>query len=159
MVFALGFISYFVSGGIGGLFLGQTALDVYLHDTYFVVGHFHIIMGLAAAFATFAGTYFWFPKFTGRMMDEGLGKTHFWLTFIGGYIMFISMHLQGLAGHPRRYPDTETFDFLQPLMSLHQLITAAALVTAAAQLIFVINLLWSIKNGKVAGDNPEPANR
>lgn len=154
MIFALGFISYFVSGGIGGLFLGQTGLNMYLHDTYFVVGHFHIIMGLAAVFATFAGTYFWFPKFTGRKMHEGLGKIHFWLTFIGGYIMFISMHLQGLAGHPRRYPDTETFDFLQPLMPLHQLITAAALVTAAAQMIFVFNLLWSIKNGQEAGDNP-----
>ena len=87
-------------------------------------------------------------------MNEGLGKIHFWLTFIGGYIMFISMHLQGLAGHPRRYPDTETFDFLQPLMSLHELITVTALATAAAQLIFLFNLLWSIKNGQEAGDNP-----
>ncbi len=154
MVFALGFISYFVSGGIGGLFLGQAGLDIHLHDTYFVVGHFHIIMGMAAAFGTFAGTYFWFPKCTGRKMNEGLGQIHFWLTFIGGYIMFISMHLQGLAGHPRRYPDIETFDFLQPLMPLHELITVAALVTAAAQLIFLINLLWSIKNGEAAGDNP-----
>jgi cytochrome c oxidase subunit 1 len=154
MMFALGFISYFVTGGVGGLFLGQTAMDLYLHDTYFVVGHFHVIMGMSAIFATFVGTYFWFPKMFGRMLDEGLGKVHFWLTFIGGYLVFVTMHIQGFVGHPRRYPDTLTFEFLRPLDPVHTFITAAAIMLAAAQFVFLFNLLWSMKNGKKAEQNP-----
>lgn len=154
MLFALAFVSYFVTGGVGGLFLGQTGLDLYLHDTYFVVGHFHVIMGMSAVFAIFAGTYFWFPKMFGRMMDEGLAKIHFWLTFIGGYLVYVTMHIQGFAGHPRRYPDTQTFEFLRPLDTLHVFITAAALMLAAAQFIFLFNVLWSLRNGKKAEQNP-----
>jgi len=154
MLFALAFVSYFVTGGVGGLFLGQTGLDLYLHDTYFVVGHFHMIMGMGAIFATFSATYFWFPKMFGRMLDEGLAKVHFWLTFIGGYLVYVTMHIQGFAGHPRRYPDTQTYEFLRPLDGMHVFITAAAFMLAAAQVIFVLNLLWSMKNGKKAEQNP-----
>ncbi len=154
MLFALGFISLFVSGGIGGLFLGQPALDLYLHDTYFVVGHFHLIMGLAAVFGVFVGTYFWYPKMFGRRLNETLGKAHFWMTFLGGYAIFVPMHFLGLAGHPRRYPDTTGFQFLKALQSTHEFITWAAAFTAAGQLIFLFNFFWSLKKGEPAGDNP-----
>ena len=154
ILFALGFVSYFVTGGVGGLFLGQTGLDLYLHDTYFVVGHFHLIMGMGAIFATFTATYFWFPKIYGRLMDEGLGKIHFWLTFVGGYLVFVTMHLQGFSGHPRRYPDTLTFDFLRPMDPVHLFITVASLMLAAAQFIFLFNFIWSRRRGKVADRNP-----
>lgn len=154
MLFALGFVSYFVTGGIGGLFLGQPFIDVYLHDTYFVVGHFHLIMGMGAIFGTYAAVYFWFPKMFGRMMDEGLAQVHFWLTYIGGYLVFVTMHIQGLAGHPRRYPDTGSFDFLQPIDHMHTFITAAAYMLAAGQVLFLFNFLWSLRQGKMAADNP-----
>jgi cytochrome c oxidase subunit 1 len=154
MLFALGFISLFVSGGIGGLFLGQPALDLYLHDTYFVVGHFHLIMGVAAVFGVFIGTYFWFSKMFGRQLDETLGKIHFWFTFLGGYAIFVPMHFMGLAGHPRRYADTTAFQFLQPLGGLHQFITWAAWFTALGQVVFLVNFFWSLKKGKKAEENP-----
>ena len=154
MLFSLGFVSLFVSGGIGGLFLGQASLDLYLHDTNFVVGHFHVIMGLAAVFGVFAGTYFWFPKMFGRVMSETLGKVHFWLSFLGGYAIFVPMHLQGIAGHPRRYPDTTAFQFLGSLQGLHVFITVAAVVTAAAQLVFLANFFWSLRRGLVVERNP-----
>ena len=102
-LFCLGFISMFVSGGVSGFFLAQPSIDIYLHATYFVVGHFHMVMGVAAIFGVFAGTYFWFPKMTGRMMNETLGKLHFWLTFIGTYCIFMPFHYLGLAGNVRRY--------------------------------------------------------
>src|SRR5271157_879650 len=105
MLFALGFVSLFVTGGLSGLFLAQTALDLYLHDAYFVVAHFHLIMGVAEIFGMFAGLYFWFPKMFGRFMNEGIGKVHFWLTFIGVYAIFMPMHFLGLAGNPRRYSE------------------------------------------------------
>ena len=105
MLFALGFVSLFVSGGLSGIFLAQPAVDQYLHDTYFVVAHFHLIMGVAAIFGIFAATYFWFPKMFGRMMNEGLGKLHFWVTFVGVYCIFMPMHFIGIMGHPRRYAD------------------------------------------------------
>ena len=98
MLFALGFVSLFVTGGISGIFLGQPALDLYFHDTYFVVGHFHMIMGVAAIFGMFAGTFYWFPKMFGRMMNETLGKIHFYATFIGVYSIFTPMHFVGLLG-------------------------------------------------------------
>jgi cytochrome c oxidase subunit 1 len=154
MLFALGFVSLFVSGGIGGLFLGQPALDLYLHDTYFVVGHFHLIMGLAAVFGALVATYFWFPKMFGRYLNETLGKVHFWVTFLGGYAIFVPMHLMGLAGHPRRYADTTAFQFLKPLDSLHGFITWAALITAAGQILFLVNFFWSLKRGRKAEENP-----
>jgi len=152
-LFALGFISMFVSGGVSGFFLAQPSIDIMLHATYFVVGHFHLVMGVAAMFGIFAGTYFWFPKMTGRMMNETLGKIHFWLSFVGAYCIFMPFHYLGMAGNVRRYssfPD----DFLQPLIPVHRFITVAALLTGAAQLIFLYNLIHSRFWGKPAPDNP-----
>ena len=152
MLFALGFVSLFVSGGITGLFLGQTSIDIQLHDTYFVVGHFHLIMGVAAIFGMFAGTYFWFPKMFGKMMHEGMGKIHFFLTFIGVYAIFIPMHIMGVAGATRRYafhynPVTgEGLQYLAPMTTLTGLVSYAAIITMAAQLIFLA--IWFIAGGK-----------
>lgn len=154
MLFALGFLSVFVTGGLSGLFLGQPALDQYFHDTYFVVAHFHIIMGVAAIFGIFAATVYWFPVMFGRMMDERLGKLHFYLTFIGVYTIFLPMHFVGIAGNPRRYADFTSFEFLKPLMPLHRSITHAAYFTAMAQLIFLFNLFRSMKYGAMAPANP-----
>jgi len=152
-LFALGFISMFVSGGVSGLFLAQPSIDIYLHATYFVVGHFHMVMGVASLFGVFAGTYFWFPKMTGRMMNETLGKVHFWLTFVGAYCIFMPFHYLGLAGNVRRYA-AFTDDFLIPLIPVHRFITYAAIITGAAQFIFLYNLIHSHFWGKKASDNP-----
>jgi cytochrome c oxidase subunit 1 len=154
MLFALGFVSLFVSGGISGIFLGQPALDLYLHDTYFVVGHFHMIMGVAAIFGMFAGTFYWFPKMFGRMMNETMGKIHFYLTFIGVYAIFTPMHVLGIVGNPRRYADFKEFEFMRDAMSVHTFMTHAALFTGAVQLLFLINLFWSMYKGAKATDNP-----
>jgi cytochrome c oxidase subunit 1 len=152
-LFALGFISMFVSGGVSGFFLAQPSIDIMLHATYFVVGHFHMVMGVAAMFGIFAATYFWFPKMSGRMMNETLGKIHFWLSFAGTYCIFMPFHYLGIAGNIRRYssfPD----DFLQPLIPVHRWITVAALITGVGQLIFLYNLIHSRFWGKPAPDNP-----
>ena len=154
MLFALGFVSLFVTGGLGGLFLNQPSTDIFLHDTYFVVAHFHLIMGVAAIFGIFAGSYFWFPKMFGRLMNETLGKIHFWLTFVGVYAIFMPMHFLGMEGNPRRYPELTGFDFLEPLQSLHLFISTAAFITIGAQLLFVFNLFWSLFRGQKAGMNP-----
>ncbi|MEW5975272.1 MAG: cbb3-type cytochrome c oxidase subunit I [Acidobacteriota bacterium] len=153
-LYAIGFVSLFVSGGLTGLFLGQTSLDLQLHDTYFPVGHFHMIMGVAAIFGIFAGTYYWFPKMFGRMMNETLGKLHFWLTFVGVYAIFLPMHNLGLMGHPRRYAQSTDFQFLAGAQPYHVLITIAAIITATAQLIFLINFFWSLFKGKKSSVNP-----
>src|ERR1700751_5528686 len=123
MLFALGFVSLFVTGGISGIFLGQPALDLYFHDTYFVVGHFHMIMGVAAIFGMFAGTFYWFPKRFGKRMNEPLGKIHFWITFVGVYCIFMPMHYLGIAGNPRRYPDFKEFEFMGHSMPVHMFMT------------------------------------
>jgi cytochrome c oxidase subunit 1 len=160
MLFAIGFVSLFVSGGITGLFLGQTSIDIPLHDTYFVVGHFHLIMGVAAIFGMFAGTYFWFPKMFGKMMNEGLGKLHFFLTFIGVNCIFIPMHIMGMAGATRRYsfhfnPVTgEGLHYLSNMTPLTRFVSYAAFITIAGQLIFLVNLVWSWAKGRRAPDNP-----
>src|SRR3984893_18057410 len=154
MLFALGFVSLFVSGGISGIFLGQPALDLYFHDTYFVVGHFHMIMGVAAIFGMFAGTFYWFPKMFGKMMNEPMGKLHFYCTFIGVYAIFTPMHYLGIAGNPRRYSDFSNVEYLSPLMPVHHFMTYAAYFTAAVQIIFVINLFWSMAKGPKAPMNP-----
>jgi len=153
MLFSIGFVSLFVTGGLSGIFLAQPALDSYLHATYFVVGHFHMVMGVAAIFAMFAGTYFWFPKMFGRMMNETLGKIHFWFTFVGAYCIFMPMHFLGLEGNPRRY--SEFIDeFLKPLIPVHEFMTISALITGAAQFIFLFNLFWSMFKGEKASTNP-----
>ena len=152
-LFCLGFISVFISGGISGFYLAQPSLDTYLHATYFVVAHFHFVMAVASLFGVFAGTYFWFPKMFGRMMNETLGKWHFWLTFLGVYCVFMPMHYLGLVGNVRRY-SAFVDDYLAPLIPVHKFITIAALLTGAAQLIFFGNLIWSRFRGPIAPENP-----
>jgi cytochrome c oxidase subunit I len=152
-LFCLGFVSVFVTGGLSGFFLSQPSIDTYLHGTYFVVGHFHFVMGVAAMFGIFAGTYYWFPKMFGRMMNETLGKWHFALTFIGVYATFMPMHWLGLEGNVRRYSSFPS-DYMHGSLPLHRFITYSALFLGAAQLIFLVNLLWSRFRGPVAPDNP-----
>ena len=154
MLFAVGFVSLFVSGGLSGPFLAQPTLDIPLHDTAFVVGHFHLIMGVAAIFGIFAATYYWFPKMFGRMMNENMGKIHFWFTFIGTYCIFMPMHYLGMAGQPRRYSQFTEVAYLHHLIPLNRFLTYAAIVTISAQLVFVINLFWSMFKGQKATDNP-----
>src|SRR5437660_2440617 len=153
MMFSLGFVSLFVTGGISGIFLGQPALDLYFHDTYFVVGHFHMIMGVAAIFGMFAGTFYWFPKMFGRMMNETWGKVHFWFTFVGVYCIFMPMHFIGIQGAIRRY-STWTDNYLIPMIPVHKFMTLWALITGAAQFIFLINVFWSMFKCEKASVNP-----
>ena len=152
-LFALGFISLFISGGVSGFFLAQPSIDIMLHATYFVVGHFHLVMAVAAIFGIFAGTYFWFPKVTGRMMNETLGKVHFWLTFVGAYCIFMPFHYLGIAGNVRRY-QAFVDDYLVGLIPLHRFITVAALITGVVQFIFLYNLIHSGFRGEKASLNP-----
>jgi cytochrome c oxidase subunit 1 len=154
MLFAIGFVSLFVTGGISGPFLAQPVLDIYLHETYFVIAHFHLIMGVASIFGIFAATYYWAPKMFGRMMNETLGKMHFWLTFIGAYAIFMPMHYYGMAAGLRRYSQSTEVAYIHNLLPLQQFITYAAFVTIASQLLFVINLFWSMFRGEKASDNP-----
>src|SRR5688572_26086134 len=153
-LFSLGFVSLFVSGGITGIFLAQPSVDLPLHDTSFVVAHFHLVMGVAAIFGMFAGTFYWFPKMFGRMMDETMGKIHFWITLVGVYCIFFPMHFMGFAGQPRRYADISSYKFLADMPPLHLFITVAAFITAAAQLIFLFNIFWSMAKGRKAEKNP-----
>ncbi len=154
MLFAIGFVSLFVSGGLSGLFLAQPAVDNRLHATYYVVAHFHLVMGVAAIFGIFAATYFWFPKMFGRMMSEPLGKIHFWITFAGAYCVFMPMHFIGIAGAIRRYADYTGVGFLGPFQPVHLFMTIAAMITAAGQVIFFVNFFWSMKKGAMAEENP-----
>jgi len=154
MLYAVGFVSLFVSGGLSGPFLAQPTLDIPLHDTAFVVGHFHLIMGVAAIFGMFAGTYYWFPKMFGRMMNETWGRIHFVITLIGTYCIFMPMHYLGMAGQPRRYSQFTELNYLHNLIPLNTFITYAAIITISAQFIFVINLFWSMFKGPKASDNP-----
>jgi cytochrome c oxidase subunit I len=154
MLYAIGFVSLFVSGGLSGPFLAQPVLDIQLHDTYFVVGHFHLIMGVAAIFGIFAATYYWFPKMFGRMMNDRMAKIHFWVSFVGTYAVFMPMHYYGMAAALRRYSQSTEVAYMRELLPLQQFITAAAIVTIAGQFIFLFNLFWSMKYGKKASDNP-----
>jgi cytochrome c oxidase subunit I len=154
MLFAIGFVSLFVSGGLSGPFLAQPVLDIPLHDTYFVVGHFHLIMGVAAIFGIFAATYYWFPKMFGRMMNERLGQIHFFITLAGTYAIFMPMHYLGLAGQTRRYSQFTEVAYQTKLIPLQTFMTYAAFVTIAVQLVFLFNLFWSMFKGPKASDNP-----
>ncbi len=154
MLYAIGFVSLFVSGGLSGPFLAQPVLDIQLHDTYFVVGHFHLIMGVAAIFGIFAATYYWFPKMFGRMMNETWGKVHFFVTLAGTYAIFMPMHYLGMAGQTRRYSQFTEVAYQTKLLPLQTFMTYAAIITIAAQFIFVINLFWSMFKGPKASDNP-----
>ena len=154
MLFAIGFVSLFVTGGISGPFLAQPVLDIYLHETYFVIAHFHLIMGVASIFGIFAATYYWFPKMFGRMMNETLGKLHFWLTFIGAYAIFMPMHYYGMSAGLRRYSQSTEVAYILKLLPLQRFISIAAFITIGSQFIFLFNLFWSMWKGKKASDNP-----
>jgi len=154
MLFAIGFVSLFVAGGITGLVLGQSSLDLPMHDTYFVTAHFHLVMGVASIFGMFAAIYFWFPKMFGRMMSERLGRLHFWVTFIGVYCIFVPMHTMGIVGMPRRFAQFTEYEFLATLHPLVVFVSIAAIATVIVQLLFYFNLVWSLFKGKKAGPNP-----
>src|SRR6266481_406689 len=154
MLFAIGFVSLFVSGGLSGPFLAQPTLDIPLHDTAFVIAHFHLIMGVASIFGIFAATYYWFPKMFGRMMNETLAKLHFWLTFVGAYAIFMPMHYYGMSAGLRRYSQSTEVAYILKLLPLQRFITIAAFITIASQFIFVVNLFWSMFKGAKANDNP-----
>ncbi|MBT5699507.1 MAG: cytochrome c oxidase subunit I [Flavobacteriales bacterium] len=158
MLFTIGFVSTFLTGGLTGLILGDSALDINVHDTYFVVGHFHIVMGLSAIYGMFAGVYHWFPKMYGRMMNKKLGYLHFWVTFICAYGVFFPMHFLGLAGLPRRYYTNSAFPMFDELTDINQLITTFAIVGGLIQFIFVFNFFYSIFKGTKATKNPWESN-
>ena len=155
MYFAIGFIFTFLHGGLTGLFLGNVGVDVPLSDTYFVVAHFHMVMGIAPICVVFAAIYHWFPKMSGRMYHEGMAKAHFWLTFLGAYTVYLPLHYLGLLGVPRRYYALGATDFIpQSAQDLNAAVTIAALIVGVSQLLFFINIIWSLKNGKKADPNP-----
>jgi cytochrome c oxidase subunit 1 len=155
MLFAIGFIVTFVNGGITGLFLGNVIVDVPLSDTMFVVAHFHMVMGVAPILVVFGAIYHWYPKITGRMLDTAMGQFHFWVTFLGAYLIYFPMHYLGFLGVPRRYFEIGETAFIPPsAASLNAFITVAALIVGFAQMVFLFNLAWSLKRGKEAGGNP-----
>ena len=154
MLFSIALVSTFVTGGLTGVILGDSALDINVHDTYFVVAHFHIVMGLSAIYGMFAGVYHWFPKMYGRMMNKSMGYAHFWLTFITAYGVFFPMHFLGMAGLPRRYYSNTAFPMFDNLADINVLITYFAIIGGAAQLIFIFNFFYSIWRGPKANQNP-----
>lgn len=158
MLFSVGLVSTFVTGGLTGIILADSALDVNVHDTYFVVAHFHIVMGMSAIFGMLAGIYHWFPKMYGRMMGTKLGYAHFWLTLVSGYGVFFPMHFVGMAGAPRRYYDYSAFEFLDFVMDLNPLISVFAIIGGLAQILFLFNFFYSIFRGQETVQNPWGAN-
>ena len=155
MLFAIGFIFTFIHGGITGLFLGNVVVDVPLSDTYFVVGHFHMVMGVSPFLVVFGGIYHWFPLLTGRMLNDTMGKIHFWMTFLGTYAIYLPMHYIGILGVPRRYFANGSTEFLpDSVQTANVSITIAAIVVGTAQFLFLINIFWSIFKGKRAEKNP-----
>lgn len=158
MLFSIGLVSLFISGGVTGILLGNSAIDIQLHDTYFVVAHFHLVMGSAAFFGMVAGIYHWFPKMFGRMMDPRLGTVHFWMTFVGVYMVFFPMHYIGIAGFPRRYYMWSNFETFNIMGDVNTLISVAAFITFSSQAIFAFNFFYSIAKGKKASANPWNSN-
>jgi cytochrome c oxidase subunit 1 len=159
MLFAIGFVSMFISGGLTGIFLGNSTLDIQLHDTYFVVAHFHIVMGVAAFFGMFAGIYHWFPRMFGRFMNETMGQIHFWGTIVAAYLIFWPMHYLGMAGVPRRYYSFDNFDTFSLFGDMNKFITVAAILSFALQVLFVVNFFYSMYKGKKqTTKNPWKAN-
>lgn len=158
MLFSIGLVSTFVAGGVTGIILADSALDIVVHDTYFVVAHFHIVMGLSAIFGMFAGVYHWFPKMFGRMLNTRLGYLHFWLTIVAGYGVFFPMHFTGLAGAPRRYYDYTQYPMFDAFIDLNVLISIFAIIAAVAQGIFLLNFFYSIFRGQKAVQNPWRSN-
>ncbi|MBS1951311.1 MAG: cbb3-type cytochrome c oxidase subunit I [Bacteroidetes bacterium] len=158
MLFSIGLVSFFFTGGITGIFLGNSSVDIQLHDTYFVVAHFHLVMGSASFFGMLAGVYHWFPKMFGRMMNEKLGYVHFWITFIGVYMVFFPMHYIGIAGFPRRYYSWTNFETFSGFTDLNMVVSISAIVTLLTQFIFLFNFIYSIFRGRLAPANPWGSN-
>jgi len=159
MLFAIGFVSLFISGGLTGIFLGNSTLDIHLHDTYFVIAHFHIVMGVASFFGMFAGVYHWFPKMYGRYLNNTMAYIHFWVTLVGAYLIFWPMHYSGLAGMPRRYTDWSNWQSFNQFQGMNSFISTVAMIVFAVQLLFVFNFFYSIFKGrKVKDQNPWGAN-
>ncbi len=159
MLFSIGFVSLFISGGLTGIFLGNSTLDIHLHDTYFVVAHFHIVMGVASFFGMFAGVYHWFPKMYGRYLNNTMAYIHFWVTLVGSYLIFWPMHYSGLAGMPRRYTDWSNWQSFNQFQDMNRFISTVAMVVFAVQILFVFNFFYSIFKGRqVKSENPWGAN-
>ncbi|WP_430614018.1 cytochrome c oxidase subunit I [Flavobacterium sp. JP2137] len=158
MLFCIGFVSTFITGGLTGIILGDSTLDINVHDTYFVIAHFHLVMGISALYGMFAGIYHWFPKMFGRMMDKNLGYIHFWVTAVCAYGVFFPMHFIGMAGLPRRYYSNTAFPLFDDLADVNVIITVFALIGAAFQLVFLWNFFFSIFYGKKATQNPWKSN-
>jgi cytochrome c oxidase subunit I len=158
MLFSIGLVSTFITGGLTGIILGDSTLDINVHDTYFVVAHFHLVMGISALYGFFAGVYHWFPKMFGRMMNKNLGYIHFWVTAVCAYGVFFPMHFIGMAGLPRRYYTNTAFPLFDDLADVNVLITVFALVGAVFQLAFIWNFFYSIFYGKKAPMNPWKSN-
>lgn len=158
MLFSIALVSSFVTGGVTGIILADSTLDINVHDTYFVVGHFHIVMGMSAILGMLAGVYHWFPKMFGRMLNTKLGYAHFWFTFVCAYGVFFPMHYLGLAGAPRRYYQSSEFAMFDGVMDLNVMITVFAIIGSLAQLIFLYNFVYSIFKGQVATQNPWKSN-
>lgn len=158
MMFSIGLVSTFITGGLTGLILGDSALDINVHDTYFVVAHFHIVMGLSAIFGLFAGVYHWFPKLFGRRMNKNLGFIHFWVTFIAAYGVFFPMHFLGMAGLPRRYYTNTAFPMFDDLADINVLVSYFAIIGGIAQVIFIYNFFYSALRGKKSEQNPWRSN-
>jgi len=158
MLNALAFVAMFVIGGLSGIFMAATPVDVFIHDTYFIVAHLHYVLFMSSIFGIFAAIYFWFPKMFGRMMNETWGKVHFALTFIFSNCTFYPMHIIGVAGHPRRYYDSTLYDLWEPLQPLNEFMTISALLLGLSQLIFLANFFISLFRGQEAGRNPWHSN-
>jgi cytochrome c oxidase subunit I len=155
MLFSIGFVSMFISGGLTGIWVGNSTLDIHLHDTYFVVAHFHIVMGVSAFFGMFAGIYHWYPKMYGRFMNNTMAYIHFWITLVGAYLIFWPMHYEGLAGMPRRYMDFSGWSSFNQFNDLNRFISIVSIIVFAAQLLFVFNFFYSIFKGRrVRTQNP-----
>ncbi|MBY0524940.1 MAG: cbb3-type cytochrome c oxidase subunit I [Gemmataceae bacterium] len=158
MLNALAFVSMFVIGGLSGIFMAATPVDVYIHDSYFIVAHLHYVLFMSTVFGIFAGIYFWFPKMFGRMMNERWGKVHFAITFIASNGVFYPMHILGIAGHMRRIADPEQYQFLKPLMPINEFMSISAFVLGFGQFIFLANLFYSVFWGPKSGRNPWHSN-
>ncbi|GAB3351430.1 cbb3-type cytochrome c oxidase subunit I [Arachidicoccus ginsenosidivorans] len=159
MLFAIGFVSVFISGGLTGIYMGNSAIDIHIHDTYFIIAHFHLVMGVAAFFGMFCGVYHWFPKMYGRHMNNTLGYIHFWITLVGAYLIFWPMHYEGLAGMPRRYYDYSTWESFKQFGELNKFISICVIITFAAQFLFLFNFFHSIFKGrKMTVKNPWKSN-
>lgn len=155
MLFAIGFVVTFVIGGMTGLFLGNVVVDVPLSDTYFVVAHFHMVMGVAPILVVFGAIYHWYPKMTGKMLNDTIGRWHFWITFLGTYAIYFPMHYLGFVGVPRRYYDYSMTEFIpDSAVAMNEWLSIAAIVVGIAQILYLFNLFWSLKHGKDAGHNP-----